>query len=228
MFRRNSLFCSSADVNRYKSLKLAQARTEEFVSTAVDKVKVANMSERSRESTLRHAQNMKTSETQGLPYILHLKTTANYMVTVNIDTNDGLVNGATGQLMRIDHCMVNGSLLVTGLWIKFTDATVGTIARSKVRGNYHPDWTPIYKTARVFQCGSPGHSSVDQKQFPVVPAEAITIYKSQGATFTKVTVHLKRGIKRASLYEGCSRATSGDFVPPTRFGATHVQVQLAR
>jgi len=25
---------------------------------------------------------MKTSETQGLPYILHLKTTAKYMVTV--------------------------------------------------------------------------------------------------------------------------------------------------
>jgi len=40
---------------------------------------------------------------------------------------------------------------VTGLWNKFTDATVGTIARSKVRGNDHPEWTPVYKTARVFQ-----------------------------------------------------------------------------
>jgi len=50
------------------------------------------MSERSRESTLKHAENMKTSETQGLQHILHLKTTAKYMVTVNIDTNDGLVN----------------------------------------------------------------------------------------------------------------------------------------
>jgi len=37
------------------------------------------------------------------------------MVTVNIDTNYGLVNGATGQLKRIDNCMVNGSFLVTGL-----------------------------------------------------------------------------------------------------------------
>jgi len=82
---------------------------------------------------------MMTSETQGLPYILHLKTTAKYMVTINIDTNDGLVNGATGQLMEIDNCIIKGSLLVTGLRIKFTDATVGTIARSKVRGNDHPD-----------------------------------------------------------------------------------------
>jgi len=47
--------------------------------------------------------------------------------------------------------MSNGSLLVTGPCIKFADATVGTIARTKVRGNYHPDWVPIYKTARVFQ-----------------------------------------------------------------------------
>jgi len=46
--------------------------------------------------------------------------------------------------MRFDNCMVNVSLLVTGLWIKFTDANVNTIARSKVRGNDHPDWTPIY------------------------------------------------------------------------------------
>jgi len=57
------LFCSKADVNHY-NLKLAQIRTEEFVSAAVHTGKSANMSERSRESTLRHAQNMKTSETQ--------------------------------------------------------------------------------------------------------------------------------------------------------------------
>jgi len=40
------LFCSNADVNHYNSVKLAQIRTEEFVSTAVDTVKSANMSER--------------------------------------------------------------------------------------------------------------------------------------------------------------------------------------
>jgi len=142
---QNTSLCSldrplpTTDVNHYNSLKLAQIRTEEFVSTAVDTVKSANMSIRSRKSTLRHAQNMMTSETQGLPYILHLKTTAKYMVTINIDTNDGLVNGATGQLMQIDNCIIKGSLLVTGLRIKFTDATVGTIASSKVRGNDHPD-----------------------------------------------------------------------------------------
>jgi len=69
----------------------------------------------------------------------------------------------------------------------------------------------------------------DSPTFPVVPTEAITIHKSQGATYSKVAVHLKRGIKRASLYVGCSRATGasglfllGEFVPPTRFGATNV------
>jgi len=127
--------------------------------------------------------------------------------------------------------MVNGSLLVTG-WI---DATVGTIARSEARVNDHPDWTPIYKTARVFQHGISGHSSIDRKQFPVVSAEAITIHKSQGATYSKVAVHLYRSIKRALLYVGCSRATSasglfllGDFVHPTRFEASNVQVELER
>jgi len=55
-----------------------------------------------------------------------------------------------------NNCMVNSSLLVTGLWIKFTDDTVGTIARSKVRGSDHPDWTglqfikqPEYSNAKI-------------------------------------------------------------------------------
>jgi len=85
------------------------------------------MYEKYREATLRHAQNTKTSETQGLPYILHYKTTAKYMATAHINTNDGLVNGAPGQFMRVYSCMVNGSLLVTRLQTRFSDAS-GDIA----------------------------------------------------------------------------------------------------
>jgi len=58
-------------------------------------------------------------------------------------------------------------------------------------------------------------------QFPVVPAEAITIHKSQGATYSKVVVHTSPGMQRAALYVACSRATRAaglniivPFVPP--------------
>ncbi|CAF1415516.1 unnamed protein product [Adineta steineri] len=62
---------------------------------------------------------------------------------------------------------------------------------------------------------------VERKQFPLVPCEAMTIYKSQGATYEKVVVNLKKGMTRSELYVACSRATksiglylNGDFVPP--------------
>ena len=48
----------------------------------------------------------------------------------------------------------------------------------------------------------------------------MTIYKSQGGTYEKVVVNLKKGITRSELYVACSRATKaarlyliGDFVP---------------
>jgi len=55
----------------------------------------------------------------------------------------------------------------------------------------------------------------------VVPAEAITIQKNQGATYRKVVVHTSPRMQRAALYVAWSRATSaaglyniGPYVPP--------------
>ena len=49
----------------------------------------------------------------------------------------------------------------------------------------------------------------------------MTIYKSQGGTYEKVVVNLKKGMTRSELHVACSRATKasdlyliGDFVPP--------------
>ncbi|CAF2898225.1 unnamed protein product, partial [Rotaria sp. Silwood2] len=62
---------------------------------------------------------------------------------------------------------------------------------------------------------------VERKQFPLVPSEAMTIYKSQGGIYEKVVVNLKKGMTRSELYVACSRATKasglyliGDLVPP--------------
>ncbi|VDN34182.1 unnamed protein product, partial [Gongylonema pulchrum] len=38
----------------------------------------------------------------GLLRTLYLKVGGRYMITYNLDTSDGLTNGATGQLVRID------------------------------------------------------------------------------------------------------------------------------
>lgn len=63
---------------------------------------------------------------------------------------------------------------------------------------------------------------VNRQQFPVLPAEAMTIHKSQGSTYPLVAVHIGNyGLSRSLLYVTLSRVTSakgsyivGAFDPP--------------
>ena len=81
-----------------------------------------------REKVLSNIKNLKTTETYGLPLQIDLKVGAKYMMTVNLDIEDGLVNGACGQLIMIDH----GKLQKTNetvpcrLWIKFNEEKTGS------------------------------------------------------------------------------------------------------
>jgi len=92
------LFSSNQDTDRYNREKLSSIPTDQFNSEAIDSVKSAQLSSEQRNRCLEQARVLKTSETQGLCTSLILKTTAKYMMTVNVDTSDGLVNGATGVL----------------------------------------------------------------------------------------------------------------------------------
>ena len=62
--------------------------------------------------------NLRATETRGLPKKLVLKLTARYMVTNNVDTEDGLVNGADGILHRIDRAPNNPATPIIA-WIDF-------------------------------------------------------------------------------------------------------------
>ncbi|XP_075158165.1 uncharacterized protein LOC142231442 [Haematobia irritans] len=227
------LFCSNDEVDQYNTAKLNSIQSEEIISNAEDCIKAIGLTEQNKKKVLEAVKLFKVSECQGLPYRLILKVSAKYMVTVNIDTSDGLVNGATGQLMDITLSTTNRRIPImditlsttnrripTTLWIHFSEPTVGYVARLKK--------TPYFQYKRNEQV------NVDRKQFPVDPAEPITIHKSQGATYEKVAVHLKPRMNRSSLYVACSRATRanglfliGSFNPPRPFtenDAVHMEI----
>ncbi|XP_017471887.1 PREDICTED: ATP-dependent DNA helicase pfh1-like [Rhagoletis zephyria] len=213
------LFWSNEESNNFNALKLSQISTSAILSTAKDVVKGIAIGGQTS-NILDRVKLFKNSETQGLSYNLTLKTTAKYMITVNINTGDGLVNGATGQLMHIDF----ESSMPSTLWLKFLEPSVGLLARSRKSHPSDASWTPIEKTVRTFQYKRNEQITVERNQFPVVPAEGITIHKSQGATYSKVVVHTRARMPRAALYVACSRATSadglfilGNFVPPCPF-----------
>ncbi|KAG8174442.1 hypothetical protein JTE90_014229 [Oedothorax gibbosus] len=50
-------------------------------------------------------------------------------------------------------------------------------------------WTPIEPVCRQLSTGKRAPYQVVRRQFPIVPAEAITIHKSQGSTYSQVSLH---------------------------------------
>ncbi|CAF3286262.1 unnamed protein product [Rotaria sp. Silwood2] len=220
------IFRSNAEVDAYNTKVLANLNTEGATANAYDFC-IGDGLASLKEKVLNNVKNLKTTETYGLPLKIDLKVGAKYMLTVNSDTEDGLVNGACGKLVMIDY----GKLQKTNetvpcrIWIKFNEEKTGRKARANFHNvmrnrNIDSSLTPIEPVIRQINTKSTNFK-VERKQFPIVPCEAMTIYKSQGGTYEKVVVNLKKGMTRSELYVACSRATKasglyliGDFVPP--------------
>lgn len=126
------VFRSKAEVDAYNTKVLASLNTEGATANAFC---VGDGSASIREKVLKNIRNLKTTETYGLPLQIDLKVGAKYMMTVNFDIEDGLVNGACGQLMMNDY----GKLQKTDdtvpcrFWIKFNEEKTGR----KARANFH-------------------------------------------------------------------------------------------
>lgn len=93
------------------------------------------------------------------------------------------------------------------IWMEFDSDSVGRDARSK-RYCPNPLWTPVAMCIKSFQYRKNISINIDILQFPTVPAEGLTIHKSQGATYKSVAVHLRSRMDRALLYVALSRATA--------------------
>lgn len=89
------LFYTNKEVQDYNQLKLVSLKTESYVSISHDWINGAK-SQKDLTSLRKLLDSKKTSETYGLPSNILLKLEARYVITVNIDTSDGLTNGCTG------------------------------------------------------------------------------------------------------------------------------------
>ena len=210
------LFSTNASVNAHNETVLNALTTEGCRFIDIDSLvgdTAGGIADKLREVL----KQLKVSDTQGLPYELYLKLAARYLMTLNSDIQDGLVNGATGILQRIEYGTKRNTLerVPCILWIEFDDPTVGKEKRAESKYRYlrnktiQSNWTPIGLETRRFQRGK-GVScyNIVRKQFPFIVAEALTIHKSQGDTYECVVVHIEMRMTRNALYTALSRAKS--------------------
>ncbi|CAK1603851.1 unnamed protein product [Parnassius mnemosyne] len=155
------------------------------------------------------------------------------MVTVNIDTTDGLVNGTIGILTATDYGQhkETSEKRPLRIWVLF-DKSTGIATRSKCQLNSRKHrqylssyWMLLDVVTYTVKRWKSSNLVVHRTQFSIVPAKGIRIHKSQGATLEKVVVHICKNVKRSMLYVAYSRGTSsfglllvvnpGRFKPPS-------------
>lgn len=216
------------DVQLYNAKKLATLNEEGCFSYANDRVQGTGKKEH-HDAIRKRAKELPIQKTQGLPLEIQFKLTMRYMMTVNSDTSDGLVNGAIGILRQISYgTTTEGQRIPLKIWMEYLNDT-GKKRRETCRQKVD-QLVPIIPEIRSIHSWPGKNLEVVRTQFNVVPAEAISIHKSQGSTFTAVVLSTqyctktgqKRNIPRRGLYVGLSRCTSlkglfidGEFIPPS-------------
>ncbi len=107
-------------------------------------------------------------------------------------TDDGLTNGASNVIKLIQ---LNDQSKPSGLiWVQFDYENVGKKTQQENRNLYvrgiESAWTPVKPVTTQFAVGRTKSAQVVRKQFPLRPASAKTVHRSQGDTQSQIVVNL--------------------------------------
>ncbi|XP_062542339.1 uncharacterized protein LOC134210305 [Armigeres subalbatus] len=203
------LFHRNIDVDQYNSEVLMET---DGVDCIAEDVFSGYRNNEQLVSARNKLHKMSVVEAGGMPYLLRLTLGMPYMVTTNVEVDDGIVNGAIGQLMHIELNEDEPEQRMIRLWFMFENEAIGATRRVKSRplvcskpGVLQPQWTPITRRSANITLGS---MKCKRVQFPIVPACALTVHKSQGGTFPQIVYRYDRGQEQQLVYVGLSRVSS--------------------
>ena len=144
---------------------------------------------------------------------MHLAIGERTEISLNTRNDDGMTNGA-GSIIKL--IQIHETDKPSGIiWVQFDHPDVGQKTRHDNRQLYiegiQPTWTPIKPVTTQFAVGRTRSVHVMRKQFPLRPAAAKTIHRSQGDTESRIVVNFetKRAIPHIH-YVGLSRVTTID------------------
>ena len=171
----------------------------------------------------------KLNDTKNLPGILKVCVGARVLLTVNLNVSDGLSNGALGSVVGIrgtQDRILNGII-----YVKFDNDVVG--ASCKVHQGHLKGSVPIQARVDTFELKRKRSDiKVSRKQFPLILAHAITIHKSQSATYKYMVLNFDRSTKNPSkknsttqglAYTGLSRGEERSGIVVKKFDPQIIQ-----
>ena len=145
-------------------LKITTINHNEFIYVNTNSEKMAiyaydfvtgNPSEKVKQKCKLHVKTSnKYIEKNGLLRTLNAAVGLVYTTSVNIKTDDGLINGATCILKKIHFLQRNNNNIPSILWVIFNDETIGQQWRQRYSNLYtedvHQSWTPNFAVDRHF------------------------------------------------------------------------------
>ena len=189
------LFHTNADVNNYNRIKIENSPGQSHYVEAIDKINAKSFPKATIDKMLGDYKNDKIADTR-VPFSLVVKSNIKYMIVVNIDIADGLVNGNIGMLKFITF-NPNDNATPLILWLDFNNPKVGISARVKYAKimkdrNIDLNLVPILKqTLTMTSLHVKQVHEAFRTQFRLQPAEAMTIHKSQGSTIKTICIDFR-------------------------------------
>ena len=155
--------------------------------------------------------HLSPKNTKQLPRNLCVAEGERTKIALNVRTDDGLTNGASNVVKLVQlHQPKKPSGMI---WVQFGCEDVGKKTRQENRNLYiqgiQNTWTPIKPITMQFLVGRTRSAQIVRKQFPLWPAAAKTVHRSQGDTQTQIVANLdtKRAIPHIH-YVALSRVTT--------------------
>ena len=200
------IFGTNKKVNEVNNRRLNALGGDEHV------IKAVTIHETIKNSSLPEG---KAGEVMKTPFQreLKLKIHAKVMLTYNIDTGDGLTNGARGEVIGV---IEDAKGNICKLVVRFEKESVGKDRRriSKDICKKYPGGTPIEKVNFPFSISKSKKSIINTAtviQFPLKLAFASTAHKIQGATIPKpqkAIINVTDTFTAAMVYVMLSRVCS--------------------
>ncbi|GFQ90412.1 ATP-dependent DNA helicase [Trichonephila clavata] len=162
------LMATNAQVDHYNNLRINTVKQQNPVNIKLiteDKL-IGTVTERQRANALDIAQKLKREDIKSLMLELELVVGIKYMVSCNVDVEDGLFNGAAGTLRFIEF---NMNRRPEAVYIEFVNPKVGAIARQSRKsimdqlvndGKIQGNWTPIMRNRQTFNVHTKGSTQI--------------------------------------------------------------------
>ncbi|KAF0688122.1 ATP-dependent DNA helicase PIF1-like, partial [Aphis craccivora] len=203
------LFFKNENVAAYNNFVLSQCE-DKVVSTSTDVI--IGCKNHEQEANFRIKLHKKSViDTGGLPYEITFVIGKYYLITTNIDVNDGLCNGSAGKLVYLEF---DESYTLIRVWMEFCGSDkVGRKKRQKgaalaLRNKVSNLAVPIELRTANISLTSDRKVVVKRKHFPLIAALAMTIHKSQGGTFEEIVYEYSKTHSQELVYVALSRVTN--------------------